>query len=90
MEKIYTKEEVASILSVKELTITRWVRSGKLPHIRLNGSNAIRITESQLQDWMDRTKETSPRDSSTYKRKKQPKSKNSESAYPLMLELTMT
>ena len=83
MEKIYTKEEVAEILSIKELTVSRWIRSGKLPHIRLNGSNSIRVTETQLQEYLNRRKETANRDSSTYKRRKQPSDK-------LSLDLVLT
>jgi excisionase family DNA binding protein len=88
MEKIYTIKDVAEMTDLTELTIKRKIRSGDIPHVRLNGSNVIRITESQLQDWLDKKKETANRDASSYKRKKQPKNKNT--ACVAMLDLVLT
>jgi excisionase family DNA binding protein len=47
-----TTAEVADRLGVIPETILRWVRSGKLPAIRLS-AGAIRFRESELEAWLD-------------------------------------
>jgi excisionase family DNA binding protein len=39
------------MLDVCAETVLRWIRNGELPAIRLPGG-AIRIIESELQDWL--------------------------------------
>jgi excisionase family DNA binding protein len=56
MEKLYTVEEVAEILSIEASTCKNWIRDGKIPHIKLNGSTkAIRIPRSLLDAYIQRT-----------------------------------
>ncbi len=54
MEKLYTRLEVSEYLGVIPVTISRWIQKGKLPHIRLG--REIRISESQLQEFINRFK----------------------------------
>lgn len=47
MEKLYKLEEAADMLSLRRLTIYRWVRAGKLKAVRLPDGR-LRIAESEL------------------------------------------
>jgi excisionase family DNA binding protein len=49
--QLLTARAVAEMLDVCAETVLRWVRNGELPAIRLPGG-AIRIIESELQDWL--------------------------------------
>lgn len=53
MHKIYTPQEIADILKVKISTVYEYCRTGKLSASRLG--NRYRITESQLQDFLEKT-----------------------------------
>lgn len=56
MEQLLTVEETASILKIDPLTCSNWIREGKIPHIRLNGSRkAIRIPSKLLEAYIERT-----------------------------------
>ena len=46
MDKYYTCEEVAEIYKVKVKTVWSWVKSGKLPAVKLG--RYIRIRQSDL------------------------------------------
>jgi len=47
MEKLYKLDEAAQILSLKRLTIYRWVRAGRIKALRLPDGR-LRIAESEL------------------------------------------
>ena len=48
MEKLYKLDEAAQMLSLRRLTIYRWVRAGKIKAVRLPDGR-LRIAESELQ-----------------------------------------
>ncbi len=55
MEKFYTTVEVAELLKVTRLTVTNWIKAGKLKAAKIGTS--WRITESDLKQFIeDRTK----------------------------------
>lgn len=56
MEQLLTVEEAAGILKIDPLTCSNWIREGKIPHIRLNGSRkAIRVPGKLLKAYIERT-----------------------------------
>lgn len=50
MEKYYTPEELARQFKLNRMTIYRFLRSGKIPSVRIGKS--YRISESHLQNWL--------------------------------------
>jgi excisionase family DNA binding protein len=48
MEKMFKPKEAAEILSLKKLTIYRWVKAGKIKAVRLPDGR-LRIAESELE-----------------------------------------
>jgi len=48
MEKLYKLDEAAQMLSLKRLTIYRWVRAGRIKAVRLPDGR-LRIAESELE-----------------------------------------
>lgn len=46
--KLYSPEEVAEYLSVHVQTVRAWIRSGKLPAVRLAGRRDLRVRETDL------------------------------------------
>ena len=46
MEKYYTVKEVASIFSLAEVTIRKWIESGKIKSTKLGRS--VRISETEI------------------------------------------
>jgi len=48
MEKLYKLDEAAQMLSLKRLTIYRWVRAGKIKAVRLPDGR-LRIAVSELE-----------------------------------------
>ena len=48
MEKLYQPKEVAEMLSLKKLTIYRWIKAGKIKAVRLPNGR-LRIAESELE-----------------------------------------
>jgi excisionase family DNA binding protein len=56
MEQLYKIEETATILGIDRGTCANWIREGKIPHIRLNGSRkAIRVPASLLEAYIQTT-----------------------------------
>ena len=51
MMKLYTPEEVAEILSVKEATIRLWMRNGAMPGIKIG--KFWRIPEEALEKYLE-------------------------------------
>lgn len=51
-ETFYTAEEVATILKVKEETVTKWLRTKRLRGFKL-GSGDWRIRESSLRTFIE-------------------------------------
>jgi len=47
--KLYSTEEAAEYFSVHVQTVRSWIRSGRLPAVRLAGQKSIRIRERDLQ-----------------------------------------
>ena len=54
MEKLYTVEEVASILNVHQNTIRNWLKSGSMNGIKMG--KYWRVEESQLQAFIEKAK----------------------------------
>lgn len=52
--EMYTSDEVADILKVKERTIRQWLRDGKLKGVKIG--THWRIMEEDLQDFIERHK----------------------------------
>ena len=52
IEKYYTPEEIAEILSVTSQTVRRWAQSGKLRAAHLSQKN-IRVKESDLEAFLE-------------------------------------
>ena len=48
MEKLLKPSEAAKILSLKKLTIYRWIKAGKIEAVRLPDGR-LRIAESELE-----------------------------------------
>jgi excisionase family DNA binding protein len=51
-DRLLTTREVAERFGVVSETILRWVRTGRLPAIRIS-TGAIRFRESELESWLD-------------------------------------
>ena len=66
IEKYYTPEKIAEILTVSPQTVRRWAQAGKLKAVHLNQKN-IRVKESDLEEFLER-QSVKP----TKKAKKQP------------------
>lgn len=49
--KVYNTDEVAKILGVTRMTVTRYIKSGKLKSFRL-GNRLIRITQEMLDEYI--------------------------------------
>lgn len=45
--KLYTIKQVAEIMQVDRSTVSRWIKTGQLKHIKINDRNK-RISEEQL------------------------------------------
>ena len=56
MEKYYTIDEVAELLKVSKMTLYRYIKSKKLPAIKL--WKEYRVTASDLQSFLDSKKTT--------------------------------
>lgn len=52
-EKLYTLQEVADYLKVTRQTIYNYVTAGKLKATKLAGRKEYRVTEKDLQDFMN-------------------------------------
>ena len=53
-----TVRDVATTLGVTESTVCKWIRSGELPAIDLGGRTGYRITEPDLEAFMESRKTT--------------------------------
>lgn len=51
-------KEVAKILGVQPGTVTRWLRSGALPALKLSNSGGWRVHVSDLEAWLERATRT--------------------------------
>lgn len=49
-EKLYTFDEVCTILQVDRRKLMEWVQYRKIPHIRINGQ--VRFKMSEIARWM--------------------------------------
>ena len=56
MEKYYTIDEVAELLKVSKMTLYRYIKSKKLPAIKLG--KEYRVSASDLQAFLDSNKTT--------------------------------
>jgi len=50
MHGLLTVEEVARYLHISPRTVESWVRTGKIPHIKLG--SAVRFDLGQIQPWL--------------------------------------
>ena len=51
VDKIYTIEQAAGILSIKPRTVREWIRQGKVRAFKLG--DLVRIHEEDLQEFID-------------------------------------
>src|SRR5688572_11625038 len=58
-EPLLTVEDAAQLLAVRPSTIYEWVRSGRMPHLRL-GPRAIRFTRPMLAEWVESRRADGP------------------------------
>jgi excisionase family DNA binding protein len=56
----YTITEVANLLGVHRVTVSRFIRSGELPVVRL-GHRTVRITHESLMEFLRSREQGSPR-----------------------------
>jgi excisionase family DNA binding protein len=61
-ERLMTVEEVAEQLGVNLDTVRRWIRNKELEAIDLGGRAGYRITESDLERFINERRSTSQRD----------------------------
>ena len=54
MERLLTVEDVAERLQVNEQTVRRWLREGELTGVPFGGRTGWRISEADLQAFLDR------------------------------------
>ena len=54
MDRLMTVDQVAKRLQVNEQTIRRWLREGELTGVPFGGRTGWRISEEDLQDFIDR------------------------------------
>ena len=47
--KLYTIKQVAEIMQVDRSTVSRWIKTGQLKHIKINDRNK-KINEEKLKD----------------------------------------
>ena len=58
MEQLLTVEQVAERLQVNEQTVRRWLREGELTGIPFGGRTGWRMSEEDLQAFLDRRRTT--------------------------------
>lgn len=51
--KFYTPNDIANIMGVTERTVRDWVRKGKLKGIRLTDSKGVRISQQDLDKFIE-------------------------------------
>lgn len=54
MEKIFTVEEIAERLKVKDYTVRNWLRDGKLKGFKTVEGGPWRVKESELEELINR------------------------------------
>ncbi len=57
MDKLMTVEQVADRLQVNEQTVRRWLREGELMGVPFGGRTGWRVSEEDLQAFLDRQRE---------------------------------
>ncbi len=60
METYFTVHEVARKLRKSEISVSRWLREGKLPYTQVSERRRL-ISESDLQNFLDRRRVASPK-----------------------------
>jgi len=67
--EFFTVAETASILSISQRLVSKWIHQGALPAIRLGpGRRLLRIRRVDLEDFVTRGEIQSPSESVTYRR----------------------
>lgn len=59
MEKLLTCEQVAERYSVKVFTVREWIKSKKLPAIKVSGSRGYRVSPADLEAFEKQNRTTS-------------------------------
>ena len=54
MDRLLTVDQVAERLQVNEQTIRRWLREGELTGVPFGGRTGWRVSEEDLQEFLDR------------------------------------
>ena len=52
----YSVRQAAEILQVKERTICRWIKSGRLAASKLGGSKLFRLSREELMQFIERNR----------------------------------
>ncbi len=60
METYFTVHEVARKLRKSEISVSRWLREGKLPYTQISERRRL-ISESDLQNFLDRRRVAAPK-----------------------------
>lgn len=55
MDKVYTPQQVADILSITERTVLIWLRAGKLKGVKVG--RVWRIMEKDLEEFLEQNKQ---------------------------------
>ncbi len=58
MERYYTPEQIADLLTVQKQTVYAWLRSGKLSGVKLG--KIWRVSERRLQEYLGEKPQTPP------------------------------
>lgn len=54
MNNLLTVEEISKILNCKPSSIYSWVKSGKIPALKING--LVRFCPSEVEEWLQKNK----------------------------------
>lgn len=53
-QKYYSAREAADIIGVSYRLILKWIGDGELKHYRIGDNNMIRISNDQIQDFLNK------------------------------------
>ena len=71
-EKLYTTKEVSGILNVTEYTIRKWIREGKLTATGDGTRRGYKISQNDLDSYLNENQEVNERVSAKYKMENSP------------------
>jgi excisionase family DNA binding protein len=62
MDKLYTVEAAAEVLSVTPDTVRRWLREGSITGVKLPGNRVWRVEETELKSLIDKNRISQPKE----------------------------